>query len=449
MLERFNSFINSNQIFNPESDELLIAVSGGLDSVVLLHLLAELKCKAIIAHCNFSLRGAESDADEKFVKQLGEKYNFTVYVRRFQTKEYGEQKGISTQMAARELRYNWFHKLAKDKGLNYIALAHHLDDRIETFFVNLLRGTGVKGLDSLWVKRDILIRPLLFATKMELETFASDKKLMYREDSSNKSNKYIRNSIRHNVIPNLLSIQPSYNKTMAENLDNFRFASDIYCSYFNDLRAKLICKGWRYDIIEIKELKYFSPLEKYLFEVLQWYSFSSKVCSEISESILGETKSGSIFESDTHQLLFNRDKLLIREKASESIEKSVKSINEGANILKISKKQSLNIKTIKTKEGFKLTKNANIAFLNKSKLKFPLIIRKWEQGDFFYPIGMRGKKKLSDFFIDSKISVFDKDDTYVLLSGKDVVWVIGYRLDERFKFEDSTEEVLIISLITE
>ncbi len=456
MLNLFSTYIKKEKLFS-KTDSILLTVSGGIDSIVLCELFHQAGLKFGIAHCNFQLRGGESDVDELFVEELAEKYEVQFHSVAFDTSAFAKKNKLSIQVAARQLRYQWFEEIRIQFDYKYIATAHHEDDSIETFFINLIRGTGISGLHGILPKQNNIIRPLLFTGKEQIELFAKKNKLKHREDSSNASDKYVRNKIRHQLIPLLKELNPNIHKTIAEDIQRLRDTEKVYKKAIADKRSKIITEDENGIRITIKELKKLKPLEAYLFEFLYPLGFNSATVNEIIGSL--NRQSGKQFYSPTHRLIKDRDFLLVgsRKSGEGSQEKEEK---KGR---KEKQNKSFQIKKNQTKlllEGatfhFKvLAKTPNtqlrspnyIGNIDFNKLKFPLEIRKWEKGDAFYPLGMKGKKKLSDFFIDKKISILEKENTLLLLSDNQIVWVIGLRLDDRFKVTDKTKKIYSIQQV--
>ncbi len=442
MLESFLKYIKEQKLIDP-SDKILLAVSGGVDSVVLCKLLHQAKIKFAIAHCNFTLRGEESDEDELFVEGLAEQYNVAFHSISFDTNSFAKKNKLSVQVAARELRYKWFDEIKTQFNFTLIATAHHQDDSIETFFINLLRGSGIRGLHGILPKQGDIIRPLLFVNKVEIETFAKKNKLKFRRDSSNNTDKYLRNKIRHKLIPLLNTINPSANKNIADTIENLREVEAIYLKSIEKKKLKIVEEKNGLVKISIKELEKLKPLSAYLFEYLYPLGFNSKMIDDILESLNSE--SGKQFFSGTHRLIKDRNYLIIstNEKIIDSkninIIVSQKEIKVGSN--KIVFKKMLHSKKV----DLKVSKD--IAQIDFEKLKFPLQLRKWEHGDTFHPIGMKGKKKLSDFFIDQKFSLIEKENTMVLISDNKIVWIVGHRIDDRFKITDKTKQIYFANLL--
>ena len=445
MLKKLLSYFKRENLFAP-SDKILLTVSGGVDSVVMCQLFYEAGLKFGIAHCNFQLRGTESDEDEKFVNQLAIRYKVPFYTKRFDTTAFAESKNVSIQMAARELRYIWFEEIRKKEKYKFIATAHHQDDSIETFFINLIRGTGITGLHGILPKQGNIIRPLLFATKNKIIEFSVIAKLRYREDSSNTSDKYMRNKIRHQIIPVLKEINPSLETTINDTIQRLKNVEQIYYSQINFYRGIAMGKEKKYEIIPKRHIGMLNQLETYLYEFLKPYNFN---LSTVKEIILGRSGvSGKQFFSSTHRLIIDREKLIIDKKSDvqrpmsdfiSPIKKNQKEI--------VFDETKLNFKTITKPANYKLQTTNYIASIDFDKLVFPLDIRKWQKGDSFYPLGMKGKKKLSDFFIDNKVPLNQKENIWLLTSAGEIVWIIGMRIDERFKVTDKTKKIYFAELV--
>lgn len=436
MLKIFQEHISNNLNFLKEG-KLLIAISGGLDSVVLAHLCHKLGLNISLAHCNFNLRGNESDADEEFVMQLAENLEIEVFIESFDTDYFARINSVSTQMAARELRYNWFHELAVQLKFDYILTAHHADDNLETFLINLSRGTGLDGLTGIPEINGKIIRPLLSFSRETIEAFAKDNKIKWREDSSNASTKYLRNKLRLDVIPILKEINPQ----LLQNLKNTQ-------NYLQD--SKIIINDRIEDILDhVKDLENETEIhfnchkikslknpKAYLFELLKDYHFTE--WQDVEDLLYAQT--GKQVLSNTHRLLKNRDVLILTEIHLDQIEKEY-SISENENEKQISLGK-LNFQDI---ESLIEVNNSSI-LVDKDLLKYPLTVRKWEKGDYFYPFGMESKKKLSKFFKDEKLSLFEKENVWLLCSNENVVWILNYRADNRFKITEDTQHILKISL---
>jgi tRNA(Ile)-lysidine synthase len=439
LIEHFKNYILKNNLFQ-QKDRLLLAVSGGIDSVVLCELCKQAGYNFTIAHCNFQLRGEESERDEQFVKNLGKEYEAEVLINRFDTEKYAKENRVSIQVAARELRYSWFSELlAHDSPLttrDFLLTAHHLDDNIETMLMNLFKGTGISGLRGMLPKQGKIIRPLLFAKKEELLAFAKEHRLKWVEDSSNESDKYSRNYIRHQLIPLVEKIYPEAESNLANNLLRFREAEELYKQAIELHKQKLVEQKGNEIHIPALKLKKSSPLHTIVYEIVKDFGFHSAQVNEIISLIGSET--GRYVSSLSHRVIKNRNWLIIAPIATEEagtilIEEGIKEIQFAAG--------SLQFEVLTTHDSLLTT----IALLNANEIKFPLLLRQWKQGDYFYPLGMKKKKKLARFFIDQKLSKTEKEKVWVLEMDKKIIWVVGHRIDERFKITDKTDEILKIT----
>ena len=433
MKNKVQQFITEKSLFIRE-DKLILGISGGADSVCLMHVFLELGYSFELAHCNFNLRGEESDADEYFVKDLAKKYQLKIHVKQFDTLVYAAENKISTQMAARDLRYAWFEKLRIKSSAKYLAIAHHANDDVETFFINLVRGSGLKGFLGIKEKNNAIVRPLLSVSRLEIEQYLKDRGLVFREDSSNASVKYLRNKIRHELIPLLAQMNPSIQQTVKDEMRILDGVAQIYASKVEEVRKDLTQEKNGIVQLEISALLALNPLHSYLYELLSAYGFYA--VEAISKALQGQ--SGKQFFSSTHQLVVDRENIFISllNKENEVFEITEKTISLVHPLV-------INFKVIADKT---IIYDNNIAQLDVEKLKFPLTLRKWKQGDKFMPLGMKKFKKLSDFFIDSKFSIIDKQEQWLLCSGVDIVWVLGCRIDERYKLESNTKKVYIAQL---
>jgi tRNA(Ile)-lysidine synthase len=437
----FLKYAREKNLFSP-GEKVLLAVSGGLDSMVMLHLFSRNGIQAGIAHCNFHLRGQESDDDETFVKQCADTYGMPFFGRGFDTKHYAAAQGVSTQMAARTLRYDWFNELMDTHGYDKMAVAHHADDNVETVLLNLIRGTGLKGACGIAPINNRLIRPLLFATREQISRYAADNGIAYREDRSNASDDYARNYIRHHVTPGLKTLNPSLAKTFRHNSE---YLTQAWC-----LLEELVKKNkaawcvrhhdeWR---IDIKALQQTAAPDFWLFELLQDFGFNSAQTADISGTL--NAQPGKHFFSATHELVKDRDSLIIGLKSkteddSTQTGKIQKTDTHLAYPIDLTLEQRLY-------DGISaLPQDKHVACLDADKLRFPLTVRLWHEGDAFTPLGMKGKKKLSDFLIDQKIPLPHKQQQWVILSGNDIVWLVGQRLDDRYKVTPQTKNILQIT----
>ena len=444
MLQEFQSFIKKNDLFSPDN-RLLLAVSGGLDSVVMTELFQQSGYPVGIAHCNFQLRSDESDQDEEFVQKIAKKFNIPFFTKRFPTSTYAKERKISVQMAARELRYDWFEEIRATKGFDFIATAHHRDDQIETLFINLLRGTGIAGLHGIPAKQGHLVRPLLFASKEEIKIHAKAKQLSYREDSSNTSLKYTRNRIRHQLIPLLHSIQPDYAGNISTTINRIRDTESILRPIIEETSKKLIRKQQDHWVINIGNLMELQPLQVWLCELLLPFGFNETSVRDLVSHLYGE--SGKSFYSSEYRIVKDRDNLILthRSKTEQPEDHDEYIIKGGETNCYLPLRLQLQIVT--RTPDYRISGSCNQATLDNNKLTFPLTIRKWKPGDFFHPYGMNKRKKLSDFFIDEKISIPEKENTWLLYSGSRIVWVIGHRIDHRFRVTTRTKDLLIIDYL--
>lgn len=440
MLRKLIRHIEKEELFG-RNEKLLVAVSGGLDSVVLLYLLHKMEMNCVVAHCNFRLRAEDSDGDEFFVKELAKKHNFPINTITFETTEYAKEKGISIEMAARDLRYEWFESIRQENDCKYILTAHHADDVIETVLINLARGTGIHGLTGIKAKKDRLIRPLLPFSRDELKAYAEENALNYREDYTNAQTDFVRNKIRHQIIPVLQEINPGIQKTMNENVARF---SDVELIYNNEISNKKLTLVDQKDdklLISVSDLKNLPANNSHLFELLKPYGFHFRDVANIIESL--DAISGKLFYSEKYQLLRDREYLVLTE--MEEKEYGEYDLSENGHI-KINKK-SFHCEIFERIADFKFSTNPQIACFDADKLSFPLILRKWQEGDVFHPIGMKGRKKISDYFIDNKFSLSDKEAAWLLVSGDDIVWLVGHRMDDRFKITKKTQTICQIEII--
>ena len=440
MIQRFINYIKDNHLFN-QTDTILVGVSGGIDSVVLLDLLDKAGYSVAIAHCNFRLRGKESDGDEKMVVELARKYDVPFYKTSFDTNEYAQENKISVEMAARELRYQWFESIRAIHHLDYIAVAHHRDDQLETFFLNLARGTGLSGLTGMRPINGKIVRPLLFASRQEIENYRHKNFLDYREDSSNQNLDYQRNKIRHTLLPVMETLNPNFRDGMIRTMGYLDDVSKI-CEKAISLAWEQVSirKGNEF-MISIAELKLLDPLSTYLFEFLKPYGFNSLVVSDIIASLDGI--SGKQFISQTHRIVHNRELLILAPLRHENRKHFY--LEEGRE--ELTSPVHLKVGVIQRKDSFKIPDSPLVACIDYSKLQFPLVIRKWQQGDYFKPLGMNGFKKISDFFIDLKLSLPQKENIWMITNGEQVVWIIGRRLDDRYKITSATQTILRMELL--
>jgi tRNA(Ile)-lysidine synthase len=420
------------------NDKILLAVSGGIDSVVMAHLFFAAKFNAAIGHCNFSLRGKASDSDATFVESLAKSHKATFHSIRFDTENYARKQKISIEMAARKLRYDWFESIRTQYSYSKIAIAHNKNDSVETFFLNLTRGTGMKGLLGITPKTETIIRPLLFASRKQIENYANRHNIAFCTDETNSSNEFSRNRIRNNIITEFEKINPSFLQTMTENMNRISQCYDVLQPLKSKVISEIVDNDSDKVLIDIDKLHHSKNERLWLFEILQQYGFGTERIADIHTAIDGE--SGKKFFSTTHVLLKDRKKIIVS--ALKSAEFLSVEIDENA--LETEYPVSLKIEKSENK-NVEIEKKQNMAFLNFDKLKFPLILRKWQAGDSFTPFGMKGRKKLSDYFIDEKLSQFEKDAQYVLVSDGKIVWLVNHRIDDNFKIAENCKTILKIT----
>ncbi|NOU18372.1 MAG: tRNA lysidine(34) synthetase TilS [Bacteroidales bacterium] len=434
MQSRFVDFIRKNNLVS-EKDRILLGVSGGIDSMVMLNLFHKSGFDVSVAHCNFSLRGEESDGDEQLVVYECEINGIKLHRVKFETELYAAKNKLSIQVAARNLRYEWFNSICKDYGYNLIAIAHNRDDVAETVIINLTRGTGIKGLGGIKAKQGTIIRPLLFAGRDEIVRYATLNGIRFREDSSNASVKYARNRIRHNVIPELEKLNPSAKASIASTALHVQEAWSLVDSYLNQLKQRLVKNEGEKILISIHGLKNEPYSKLFLLEELSEFGFTPDTIEQINESI--NSQPGKIFYSSTYQLLRDREFFILSERKESDI--SIVKIDSDCSSIDFPIK--LNFRIVDNSESFKIPRESSIAVLDFERLKFPLTLRPWQPGDKFMPLGMDKFKKVSDFLIDQKVSLVEKEQIYVLLSDDKIAWILGKRLDERFKVLPSTDKI--------
>lgn len=443
LLKPFNEFIKTKQLFTP-STPLLLAVSGGVDSVVLTELCRQSGFMFSIAHCNFRLRGAESERDEAFVTELAARLQVQLFLKKFDTESHAKEAGLSIEEAARNLRYNWFAELAAAAGKDtLIVTAHHADDTIETLLMNFFRGTGIRGLHGIPVKQGRIVRPLLFARREEIEAFAAAEQLAYVTDSSNAANEFTRNFFRNRLIPELVRVYPSVKDNLLRNVERFAEAEELYTQSVNLHRKKLVeIKGNEFHIPVLK-LQKTRPLLTILHELLRDFGFTSHQTPEVAALLESET--GRYVCSSTHRVLRNRKWLIIS--PLQSAEESIILIEEGAAPIRF-QAGMLSVEQADAGKDMqeKLSASPALAQLDAAGIRFPLILRKWKAGDYFYPLGMGKKKKISRFLTDEKLSLNEKQNTWVLESDRRIIWVIGRRIDDRFKISSKTKRIIKLRL---
>jgi tRNA(Ile)-lysidine synthase len=439
LLQQYTNYIKTQDLFQ-QKDRLLIAVSGGIDSVVLCELTKQAGYDFAIAHCNFQLRGEDSTRDEKFVQELAAKYGVQFFVTHFDTNEISKQEKKSIEETARDLRYEWFEAIQTANGFNYIVTAHHADDNIETVVMQFFRGTGIKGLRGILPKQHRIIRPLLFARRAALATFLAEHDLQHVTDHTNTESDYTRNHFRNDILPLIEKNYPGAKENILKNIDRFRGVELLYKQSIDQQKKKLLeHKGNEVHIPVLKLLKT-APLKTVMYEVIKDYGFTAHQTTDAITLLQSET--GKYIQSPTHRMIKNRNWIIISPNQSSEaqnilIEENDSRIEFGGKFIDLKKIPDTN---------YKIENNSAIAQINLDAIKFPLLLRKWEQGDYFYPLGMQKKKKLSRFFTDQKLSLSDKQNTWVIEMDKKIVWIVGLRIDDRFKITPSTKQILTILL---
>lgn len=452
LLLRFQNIIKEQHLFSPK-DKLIIAVSGGIDSVVLCELCQQTGYDFIIAHCNFKLRGKESERDEQFVRELGKKYGVEVLVQQFDTNKYTAENKLSTQEAARELRYNWFAELVRSNnptpdGRNFLLTAHHADDNNETVLMNFFRGTGLHGLTGIPAKNGYIRRPLLNFSKEELLEFAYQSKLDFVEDSSNQSSKYTRNFFRNELIPSISQVYPQVKNNLQDNIFRFKEIEKLYKFSVGEIKQKL-CKYKGSEIhIPVKQLLQYNN-RALIYEIICEYGFTEK---QVDETIkLAASNSGKYIESRdfNFRIIKHRHWFIITPVQSAGVVNII--IEEKDNHV-LFDGGKLSFQMISTGKMFAgnsdntLQSTNSIALLDAGKIQFPLLLRKWKTGDYFYPLGMKKKKKINRFLIDQKLSLTEKENIWLIESAQHIIWIAGHRIDDRFKVSDSTKKILRITI---
>jgi tRNA(Ile)-lysidine synthase len=438
VLKQFEINIKKNNLFR-KTDKILVAFSGGVDSVVLCDLLFKAGYNFELAHCNFQLRENEANDDTAFCEDYAKSINSKCHTIYFNTKEYALTNKLSIQMAARELRYNWFKELISENGYTYLLTAHHANDNAETLLVNLTRGTGIKGLQGIPEKQNNIIRPLLFATKEAIKQYAEKENIPFREDSSNQEVKYKRNFIRHQIIPELKKLNPALEETLNSSIHYFKQSAQIVAQ-FCEIKFNEMCKEEN-NLLKINKSLLLKEAQKeiLLFEWLHFKNFKASQIEQLANLLIEFGSIGKQFESPTHELVVDRTDIIVKKKNSEILinEFRINSITETNNLPFTLILEEIN------KVDF--SQNKNEIFITVTDNLFPLTLRKWKIGDKFKPFGMTGFKKISDYFKDQKLTKFEKEDAWILESNSQIIWVVGYRMDDRFKVTDESTKILRIT----
>ncbi len=429
MLSKFRKHLETN-FPNLTSEQFLLACSGGLDSVVLVHLCYKLQLNFSLAHCNFQLRGAESDTDAKFVSNLAIAINKKLHITNFDTATYINNNKVNIQIAARDLRYTWFAELMQDHQIKTLVTAHHADDNLETFLINLSRGTGIDGLIGIPAKTDTISRPLLAFSREQILDYAKKENMAWREDASNSDTTYLRNKIRHEIVPVLKELHPTFLQNFEKTQFHLKGSNTVSNNYLELLKSRIFEKNDMGFRMSIDELSVLQPQNAYLYALLKDYGFTA--WKDISRLLKG--LSGKEVRSKTHRLIRDRNYLLLEELTTKSSKRY--EIAEGQS--EITLPIQMKMETV----GELKEKGKDILYVDKAALKYPLVVRKWQKGDYFYPFGMTGKKKLSKYFKDEKFNVIAKERQWLLCSENKIVWVIGRRSDRRFSVTSNTKQII-------
>lgn len=445
LLQKFLAYIKKENLFT-KNDHLLIAVSGGADSVVLCRLCAAAGLNFSLAHCNFKLRDAESDRDEQFVKKLSEQLGVKLFVKTFDTVSQAKLNKTSIEETARNLRYEWFKQLlleskTLDNPFSFLLTAHHADDNVETVIMNFFRGTGIKGLRGILPKQQQIVRPLLFAKRKDIEEYAFKNGVEFITDSSNASNDYTRNLFRNEILPSIEKIYPEALNNVLRNIERLTAVEYLYEESIEQIKQKLVEKKGDEMHIPVLKLLKVKPLQTVIYEIIKDVGFTAMQVNEVEKLLYSD--SGKYIKSDSHIILRNRKWLIISPKTISTQIKNIIIEENAGNIL--FDEGTLQIYPSAKPEKF--VGDASTVFIDAADLTYPLLLRKWKTGDYFYPLGMTKKKKLSRFLIDIKLSLLQKEKCWVLESNKKIVWVIGYRIDERFKIISSSKQIVKLSLI--
>ncbi|MFY9363086.1 MAG: tRNA lysidine(34) synthetase TilS [Dysgonamonadaceae bacterium] len=438
MIEKVRSYIKENRLLKPD-DRVIVGLSGGMDSMTLIDVLLSLGYNCMAVHCNFHLRGEESERDAAFVEQWCESAKVGLVSVDFDTYRYAAEHKISIEMAARELRYKWFEDIRKEHHADAIAVAHHRDDLAETVLLNLIRGTGIRGLSGISPKNNSIVRPLLGISRDEIEAYVDERKLPFIFDSSNSDDAFVRNFLRLNVIPLLEKINPSVKNSIYRTAQHVGEARKIYDFYVEN-QKKAIFTDNRIDIDKLKTT--LSPATM-LFEILSPFGFNASVIEDICQCL--DSIPGKVFYSNDYRLIKDRKDLILDKISDENFSQREYAIDKVSQEIT----DPIRLKISFLSGNITINKDARFLYADADKLSFPLTLRKWQPGDWFIPFGMKGRKKLSDFFTDRKFSLPDKENAWVLTSDEDIVWVVGERSDDRFKITESTENVLVMEFIND
>ena len=441
MLEQFQTYINRCKLII-EGDRLILALSGGIDSMVLADLLLKSKVQFVVAHCNFHLRGEESNGDENFVREFAERNGIQCFVKHFDTEQYAAEQGISIEMAARDLRYSWFEELRQQLGYDKIVVAHHADDQAETFFINLLRGAGLRGLKGMQPQNGVIIRPMLWASREQIRQYAVENQITWREDHTNAETIYLRNKIRNQLLPVFDELHPEARQGLYKSLEHLSAENELYRELLKEKLSQIVTCDDGVQRVKVPE-----PVEgptsfQLLFEWLRQYGFNTDQCRFIFEAI--ESGIGNKYYSSTHQLVIGRDELQLSE---------IKPADNDEIQIRIGEKEifspiHLRFSRFEKTADFVINKSSDVAQLDFDKIRFPMTLRHWRHGDRFHPLGMNGSKLLSDFFVDQKFTEWQKRNVFLLVSADgEILWVVGQRIDNRFRVTNTTKTVFVCRLV--
>lgn len=443
LAEKFRSYITREGLFTHD-DRVLLAVSGGVDSMVLMSLVHGAGYRFAVVHCNFHLRGEESDGDELLVRTQAQKLGVVLHAVDFDTYAEVEATGESVEMAARRLRYTWFDELCAEHGYDVVVIAHHVDDSIETHFINMLRGTGVRGIAGIAPRNGRVVRPLLFATREDIVAYAAEHNIPFREDSSNSSTKHLRNRVRHELVPMLKQVSPQFTPVMQRNMALFGQAQGFIDASIGLIKKSVLSKVGDTYRLDVALIDGSLPRDFVIYEILNSeFGFRREVVAHLCAALdCGGT--GRSFYGGNMVAVIDRGAVLI-EPATEREDRVVEVFSDEASVGVgdvVFNFEHLNIDDVET-----LNQGADVALLDATKLSFPLIIRRWREGDTMVPLGMNGRKKISDMLIDSKVSLLDKREQYVVVAGDDIVWLVGRRIDNRYAVKSDTTHLLRISVV--
>ncbi|MBX2962542.1 MAG: tRNA lysidine(34) synthetase TilS [Cyclobacteriaceae bacterium] len=437
MLEQFLNHIKKHRLFLP-GQRILLAVSSGLDSMVMTHLFREVGYSIGVAHGNFQLRGREADEDEHFVKHYCEQHKLLFFSKRFETKAYADQNGLSIQMAARELRYEWFDELLDSENYDHLATAHHLNDSIETILLNWINGSALDGFAGIPVKNRRIVRPMLFATRSDIEQYAREQGIAWREDSSNSTTDYQRNFIRHNITPLLRELNPSFENTLQRGLEKLAGEREFMEQSFERWKANYVVHFSDKIIIQKAAFDGLAHGGIMLYRLINHLGFNFDVCVSVINGLYHQ--SGKKFIGVVHEMVIDREALILYPKVElwnpVQIQAGQREALIGSWTMEIEYAEGVNFKQ----------NGHSVASVDAEKIKFPLTWRTWKAGDEFYPLGMDHRKKISDLLIDSKVSMADKSRVTVLESGGEIVWVVGHRIDNRFKITHETHKIIQLTV---